>query len=284
MSLGRDRRRLARAFRRPLHRDGDLIQGRRRLLQRSGLLFGAARQVIRGLADFVGAAAQRGHRRQHLPQRRAQAGDGAVEVRLHRLVGAFHLLLDGRQEIAVREAGKLFSQGADKASLRRLGRQAGLLRPLRGLFGLGDVDRQLDHLQRPTGFVQHGIVGGFEPDLAPALGDAAELAGDEAALVQFTPEGAVVGRRRLIGVHEHPVMPSLNLVQGVAHGLKQIVVGAENRPVQIEFDHGLGPPDRRHQAVQFLKPLQIRSLFSPTISAEHPTRSPSDCGDDPRHV
>ncbi|WP_304270896.1 hypothetical protein, partial [Brevundimonas naejangsanensis] len=42
----------------------------------------------------------------------------------------------------------------------------------------------------------------------------------------------------------------------------------------VELDHRLGPPDRRHPTVQFLKPLNIRSQFLSTTCIEHPNRSP----------
>ena len=44
-------------------------------------------------------------------------------------------------------------------------------------------------------------------------------------------------------VDEHAVMLALDFVQAVAHRGEEIVVGGDDRAVEVEFDHGLGLAD-----------------------------------------
>ncbi|MNL13572.1 hypothetical protein D3C87_1344810 [compost metagenome] len=262
---------MPRALGAALHRGGDFIQRGGGFLKAGRLLLGAPRQVVRGAGDFIRTAPQAGDRVQHLAQGLAQAFDRAVEVVLHPAVGAVHVLNDPRRQIARRQLRQTVGQNLDQRRLRRLGAQALGLAARGLLFGLGDVHRQFHDLHRAAVRPHDGIVGGLQPDLAPALGQTPELGGHEPARVQIAPEGDVGRAGRLGRVHESAVMLPADFVQAVAHGLQQIVVGVQDDAVQIEFDQGLGSADRGHLAVEIIELLLHIVLL--TTLAEHPVRS-----------
>ncbi|MNS80469.1 hypothetical protein D3C72_1141490 [compost metagenome] len=196
-----------------------------------------------------------------------------VEVVLHPAVGAAHVLNDPRRQVARRQVRQVVGQDRDQRRLRRLGVQPLPFAPPRLLFGLGDVHRQLDDLGGPSVRPHDRIVGGLQPDLASALGDPPELGGHEPARVQVAPEGGIGGTSRLVRVHEGAVMPSADLVEGVAHRLQQIVVGVQNDAVQIKLDQGLGSADGGQLVFKIME-LLLRFVLLTTL-AEHPSPLPS---------
>ncbi len=109
-----------------------------------------------------------------------------------------------------------------------------------------DVGRQLDHAHGAAPRVQDGIVGGFEPDLAAALGQALELRGGEVATAQLLPEGAVIGRVAIGRVDEHRMMAPDDLVEPIAHGGEKILIGRDDGTIHLEFNYG----ERTMQCIQ----------------------------------
>lgn len=106
-------------------------------------------------------------------------------------------------------------------------------------FLRGDVGRNLHDLDGLAITVEHRIIGRLDPDLATAFCDPLEFAGLEFAAVQRRPERLVIGAVTLIGRHEHGVLLSLDLIEGIAEGVQEILVGGQDRAVHPEFDHGL---------------------------------------------
>ncbi len=248
-------RRLARAAGAALDRGGDLVEGGRGLLQVGRLLFGAARQVVGSAGNLVRAAAHPHHSPVDALQGLAQAVERAVVVVLHRLVLGRQHLADARGQVAFGQTAQVLGQGAHQMRLGLLGLGPLGLGADEGLLRLGDVHRQLDHLVGPAAGVEHRVVGGLQPHLAPALGQAAELLGDETAAVQLVPEVAVLGAFGLNRVDEAAVMATLHLVQRITHGVKEIVVGVDDRAVEVELDHRLRAREGRHLGLEITNPL-----------------------------
>ena len=80
-------------------------------------------------------------------------------------------------------------------------------------------------------------IGLYEPWIhtsRPALADALELARLVLAAAEPGPELLVLEALPLGLVDEHAVMPALDLLERVAHGLQEVVVGRHDRAVQFE--------------------------------------------------
>ncbi len=102
--------------------------------------------------------------------------------------------IDHRAKIAFGQFGQVFGQYLDQS---RLGGLVGLalgFGAASGLFSVGDIDGQFDHLHGATIIIQHRIIGGLQPDFALALGHAAELAGDKMPFIQLSPKGRIFSR------------------------------------------------------------------------------------------
>jgi hypothetical protein len=168
---------------------------------------------------------------------------------------AVMLSLDFRQAIAERVEKRLVG-GDDGAvgvevdhGLRLVDRLDLAIRIDRQHLLRRDVGRELDHL---VGFAaaHQRIVRGLDPDRLAALADALVLGRLEFALVQRRPEIAV--RRALaFGLgDEHAVVLALDLLEAVAERIEKILIGRDDRPIHVEFDHGLRLVERiEHRAL-----------------------------------
>ncbi len=134
------------------------------------------------------------------------------------------------------------------------------------LPGFGDVGGELHHPVDPAAEALDRRVGRLQPDLAPVLGDAAELACLELAASQRVPEGAVGRRLTILCRHEQRMMPAVHLPGRVAHGRQEAVVAAQHRPVRLELDHRLRQLDCRGPRP---RPMPTR---------HHPSRRSQDGG------
>jgi hypothetical protein len=105
----------------------------------------------------------------------------------------------------------------------------------------GDVGGELDDLDRLARGIEHGIVGGLDPDLTATLGDPLVLGGLELAAPQTLPECAVSRALALRRFDEQAVMVAADLIQGVAHRGEEIRVGVQDGSVEREFDCGERP-------------------------------------------
>ena len=108
-----------------------------------------------------------------------------------------------------------------------------------GPHALGDVGREFHDTDYPATVVEDRVVGGLDEDLAAAFSEAHELISRELASVQGFPETAIVRRAGIIGIAEHRVMLSNDLVQTIAERGEEIVVGGEDPAGGVEFDNGL---------------------------------------------
>ena len=163
---------------------------------------------------------------------------------------AVMLALDFRQRIAERGA-EIRVGGADGAvhvefdHRLRFADRVDLAVIVGGLQLLrGDVGGELDDLERLAGLVEDRIVGGEDPDLLAALAEPLVFGGFVLAAVQPRPELAIGGAVAIFRHHEHAVVLALDLVERVADGAEEILVGGDDGAVHVELDHGLGPADR----------------------------------------
>ncbi len=239
------------AGRRAADGGGDLVEGRGRLLQGGGLLLGAAGHIADRDHDLFGAAHQAGGGVGDARQGGPEVGDRVVEIVFDLGVAALEPGLDLGGEVALRQPVERRGHGLHDALLVALqslapgvGRQAFLL-------GGGNVGGDLDHPGRPAGLVEDGVVGGLDPHLAPALGQATELLGGEFAAVQRAPEGGVLLAGRVLRIDEHRMLAADDLRQGVAHGVAEVVVGLDDGSVRAEFDDRLRAGDRLELAIEF---------------------------------
>ncbi|MNV78922.1 hypothetical protein D3C71_1724470 [compost metagenome] len=74
------------------------------------------------------------------------------------------------------------------------------------------------------------------------------------ALPQSLPERRIGSGLALVGVDEHAVMPALDFLQGIAHGVEEILIGHQYMTVEIELDDRLGLVDGRNLPVHIGQP------------------------------
>src|SRR5690606_11130933 len=103
---------------------------------------------------------------------------------------------------------------------------------------------ELDHLDRLAGGIEHRVVGRLDPDFLAALAEALELGRLALAGGELAPELGVIGAVAIGRVDEHAVVPADDLVEPVAHGAEEILVGGEDGAVEVELDVRLYPVDR----------------------------------------
>jgi len=107
----------------------------------------------------------------------------------------------------------------------------------------GDVRGEFHHFaQTPRGVV-HRVVVGLQPDDLTAFVDAFELALEQFALIQASPEVLVGTAVDQFRAAEQTVMFTLEFSEGVTHACQKILVGRENAAVEVEFDHRHRPVD-----------------------------------------
>ena len=98
---------------------------------------------------------------------------------------------------------------------------------------------------------EHGVVGGAQPDLAPAFREPLELGCIGLAASEALPELRVFWRGGVGGDAEHAVMLSDDFAPLVTKGAKEILVRVQHLPVEIEFDdrlHAIEGRGRSHRA------------------------------------
>ncbi|KAG0938656.1 hypothetical protein G6F31_015420 [Rhizopus arrhizus] len=189
-----------------LHCLGEPLHRHRGFLQRRRLLLGALRQVAVALGDLgrtdrdgiggeLDLADDRGPRLDQRVDAVAQFGDRAL------LVGRAH----APGQIALLGCGHHLA-GLRNRSLHRLG-----LMHLRG-----DGGGVLDDLERFAVEVEDRIVGGLDPDFAPALAEAAVLPGIVFAAPELFPEPEVFIAAAMPRLDEQRMMLATHLIKAVA--------------------------------------------------------------------
>ncbi|MNR03231.1 hypothetical protein D3C85_1191160 [compost metagenome] len=93
------------------------------------------------------------------------------------------------------------------------------------------------------------IVGRLQPHHAAMGINALEAFGDELAAAQLVPERVITHRVVLFRFAEQAVMFAHHLVELVAHGLQEALVGRQHFTVEVELDHRRGAHQRLDQAL-----------------------------------
>ncbi len=201
-------------------------------LEVTGLIFAAA-QTVPEIAIFAAVA----HRRRH---------EHAVMLALD--LG--ERVADGLQEVFVGDDDRTVEIELDH-SLRRMDRVdlafvVGAADRLRG-----DVGRKHHDLERLAVAAEQRVVGRPNPDRIAALGDALVFGRLKLAAPETAPEFAIFRAVPGGGIDEHAVMLARDFAELVAERAQEVLVGGDDRPVQIEFDDGLRLAQRVQLGMQF---------------------------------
>ena len=92
--------------------------------------------------------------------------------------------------------------------------------------------------------VEDGVVRGLNPHFLTAVSDAVEFTRLKLSFGQLFPEQPVFTAGTLGRIHKHTVMLALNFLQGVTHGIQEVVVGLQDFSRRFEFNNGLRLVDR----------------------------------------
>ena len=109
---------------------------------------------------------------------------------------------------------------------------------------LGHHGGIFDDLEDAAAHVDDGAVGALQPDRRPVPADPAIVSRTVPALGEVGPEAGAVRVAGLARADEDAVVPSDDLVEGVAHGVEEPRVGVLHDAVGGEVDDGLGGVDR----------------------------------------
>ena len=110
---------------------------------------------------------------------------------------------------------------------------------VQGQLLLCHVGGEFHHFYRSSAGVKNGVVRSLNPDFFAALADALVLCRLVLAAVEPDPEFLVVGALTVGLIHKHAVVLAFDLIQGIAQGMEEIIVGVEDRPVHTEFNDRL---------------------------------------------
>ncbi|GJD73893.1 hypothetical protein CFIICLFH_2123 [Methylobacterium goesingense] len=180
---------------------------------------------------------------QAIPERRVIRRLRVARLHEHRVRSSpdlFDPVAERRQKVSIgvqdRRVGRELDHRLRPIDGRQLPHRIGDMQFLRG-----DVGSELYHLDRHPIPVPDRIVGSLDPDLAPALGDALELARAELSAAEIRPKLAIRSSLAFGQVHEQAVMAPHHLVMRVAYRGQEVGVGVQDRAVEGKFDHGLRP-------------------------------------------
>ncbi|MNT85367.1 hypothetical protein D3C72_2255270 [compost metagenome] len=79
----------------------------------------------------------------------------------------------------------------------------------------------------------------MQPDIAAIFTDAAIAPRVVSPLAQLVPELGVFRRFAFRRIDEHRMMLAQHFVQGIPHGVQEILICPQHMALEIEFDHGL---------------------------------------------
>jgi hypothetical protein len=106
---------------------------------------------------------------------------------------------------------------------------------------LSHVGGELDYLVRASAGIEDRVVAGLDPDLPTALAEPPVLARLILALLQALSERGIFGAAAVVWIDEQAVVLSPDLVERVAHRVKEVAVCRQDDAVEIELDDGLRP-------------------------------------------
>ncbi len=183
-------------------------------------------------SHFLRAGCHGGHVLTHL------FGGGGSDIRLRRRFFGIgrHLLADGSQFLC--------GTGQNRGTLGDLPQQRPQGAPQFHL--IGHVGRVLHNFEGSATLIEDGIVGPLDPDFPAVFAETLVLARLIDAAGQLGPEFLVLRAAPVGVVDEHAVMLAFHFLQRVSHGVQEILVGSQDRAIQLKLDDGLGLADRSH--------------------------------------
>ena len=141
---------------------------------------------------------------------------------------------------------------------------------------LGDVGGELDDLVGLAGSVEDRVVGGLDPDLLVVLAEPSVGRRLRLALPQVRPELLISRGRHFGRIAEHAVVLAADLVEAVAEARQKVLVRGEHDSIEVEFDGGLHPVDRRQDRRHLaLGAPAFRHRAFGILGARHGLRLPS---------
>ncbi len=127
-----------------------------------------------------------------------------------------------------------FDAGLDPLDRLQLAFEVGIAQ-----LGGADVGGHLDHLERQAVGAGDRVVRRLQPHGGARFGEAHVLAAVGMAAFQTRPQFAVGGGGSEFGAAELAVVHAFQLVETVAHGAHEVVVGVQHIAVEIELDQAL---------------------------------------------
>ena len=118
---------------------------------------------------------------------------------------------------------------------------------------IGDVGRKFHDLVRLSVAIRHRIIGGLDPDFLAAISDAAEFAGLKLASAQRIPEIRIGFAVALLFFDEHAVMLAAHFIKRVTQSVEKVIVGGDDRAIEVKFDDSLGTVERIELGFELLK-------------------------------
>src|SRR5205085_2655524 len=92
--------------------------------------------------------------------------------------------------------------------------------------------------------VEDRVVGTLDPDDATPLGHPLELAALVLSPTETSPELLILAALAVALLDEHRMVPPSHFLEGIAQHPEEVVVGREDRPVEVELDDRLRLADR----------------------------------------
>ena len=115
-----------------------------------------------------------------------------------------------------------------------------------------DVRGELHDFHRLSALIEDRVVAGLNPDFRPSFGDAFVFRRLELALAEIAPELFILGARLVGRLDKQTVVLTLNLIQGVAKRLQEIIVRGDDGAVEFKLDDRLNAVDGGDLTAQIL--------------------------------
>ena len=129
----------------------------------------------------------------------------------------------------------------------------GILRSLKLLRG--DIRRILHNFEGVTIQIHNRVIGSVNPHFLTAFTKALIFTRCKFAPVQTFPKSRIFRACCQNRICKHPVVLALNFVKRIAHGLKEVIIGGNDRSIHVKFNNSLRFTDSVDLA------FKISSLF-----------------------
>jgi hypothetical protein len=218
---------------------GQAVDGGIHLLDGGAQRLGADRHAVGALGNGgrgVGKAVGRGH---HFADHLAQVGDHLADAAgqvVQRLAALDH---DLAGQVAPGGALHRFQQAPDLGAVS-LG--LGCHRHLQ-MHLLGNVDCIFDYFIWLAIQIHNRIISSLNPDCFSVIAETFITAAVKLATIQFLPEAFIFRTIGIFSFAKEVVMLAFNIVDGITHDIKEIIISAKHVSLHVEFNRRLGLGD-----------------------------------------